>query len=184
MKKRFEKRFEKRLEKRSEKKFNLFFNHFFNLFSNFFFTTGNDWKISAELNFSAVFPVAIWKNGQKDWKKDWNFFFLPIFFSIFISTLVCLLSKHVRLIIFRKISGLCGLNRYCSLNYFWKKFQFPSFLTLIDISFYLYPVRLIGTVRLTFFLKFKPFSVNRHCSLNRQTRVVCPFLFYYLCPTT
>ena len=32
-------------------------------------------------------------------------------------TLVCLLSKHVLLIIFQKISGLSGLNRHFSLNY-------------------------------------------------------------------
>ena len=31
----------------------------------FFFTTGNEWKISTELNFSADFPMVIWKNGQK-----------------------------------------------------------------------------------------------------------------------
>ena len=53
-----------------------------------------------------------------------------------VSTLVYLLSEHVRLTIFEKFSGLYGLNRYCSLNFFQEKLK---------------PVRLIDTVRLTFF---------------------------------
>ena len=51
-------------------------------------------------------------------------------------TLEYLIAEHVHLIIFRKISGLCALNRSCSLNYFKKNYQFPSILTLIDIFFY------------------------------------------------
>ena len=51
------------------------------------------------------------------------------------STLVYLLSEHVRLTIFQNLSGLYGLNRYRSLNFFQEKFK---------------PVRLIDTVRLTF----------------------------------
>ena len=53
-------------------------------------------------------------------------------------TLVYLLSEHVRLTIFQNLSGLYGLNRYCSLNFFQEKFK---------------PVRLIDTVRLTFLRK-------------------------------
>ena len=55
-----------------------------------------------------------------------------------VTTLVYLLSEHVRLTIFQNLSGLYGLNRYCSLNFFQEKFK---------------PVRLIDTVRLTFLRK-------------------------------
>ena len=55
-----------------------------------------------------------------------------------IRTLVYLLSEHVRLTIFQNLSGLYGLNRYRSLNFFQEKFK---------------PVRLIDTVGLTFLRK-------------------------------
>ena len=55
-----------------------------------------------------------------------------------VSTLVYLLNAHDHLIIFRKMVGLCGLNRYCSLNYFCENFQ---------------PVHLLDTVHLIIFRK-------------------------------
>ena len=84
------KKIEKMIEKKIEKKFNLSFNLFFNLF---FFTTGNEWKISMELNFSAAIPAVLWKNGQMKIPSSNIFFsiFSNIFFHCISAELNCCL---------------------------------------------------------------------------------------------
>ena len=91
-------------------------------------------------------------------------------------TLVYLLSEHVCLTIFQNLSGLYGLNRYCSLNFFQEKFK---------------PVRLIDTVRLTFLRKklVKTYDLLIKMQYYWSGIVIyknlykfsCPGCFYYPC---
>ena len=52
------------------------------------------------------------------------------------STLIYQINAHVRLFIFNKKSGLCGLIRYCAFINFWEKIKPVLFFTLIKLFSY------------------------------------------------
>ena len=89
--------------------------------------------------------------------------------NLLVTTLVYLLSEHVRLTIFQNLSGLYGLNRYCSLNFFQEKFK---------------PVRLIDTVRLTFLRKklAKTYDLLIKMQYYWSGIVIYKNLYKFFCP--